>query len=214
MNDNKSFRLFLLRHGNTFEAGQVSYQIGCQTDLPLTSKGLFQAQNFAAYLRSQQCHPQIISCGILKRQTQTAEILKTQFPRAKLLTHPALNEIDYGAWEGLTTEQIVEKWPQEYQAWQDQSAWPQHVFPKNLAHHTELLKTWLQMLHEEVPDKGIVIAVSSGGILKLLLQFVPQLWQELAAKKELNAYKVGTGHYCELMCEGTQLQIKSWNCKP
>jgi broad specificity phosphatase PhoE len=48
---------------------------------------------------------------------------------AKLhLNEPALNEIDYGLWEGLSTEQITAKWPAEYEEWNDQAVWPTHIF--------------------------------------------------------------------------------------
>ena len=36
-------RLILVRHGNTFEAGQKCVKVGSKTDMPLTAQGLRQA---------------------------------------------------------------------------------------------------------------------------------------------------------------------------
>ncbi|MCL4553141.1 MAG: histidine phosphatase family protein, partial [Candidatus Marsarchaeota archaeon] len=91
-------RLFLLRHGNTFETGQTPVQIGAKTDLPLTNKGREQAAAFAQFM-TQLPTPAAIYAGSLKRQIETAQIV-AQALHAETLLHlneEALTEIDYGA---------------------------------------------------------------------------------------------------------------------
>jgi probable phosphoglycerate mutase len=210
-----SFKLILLRHGNTFASNEVPYQVGCKTDLPLTEKGLIQAHNFVSYLQDQKIDPYAIVAGSLQRQTQTAHIIHQAFTQAKLSTHQAaLDEIDYGIWEKLTTESICAQWPKEYEAWHYQAAWPEGVFERSLSFHLGLLKEWIQSLAEQVPHNGTVVAVSSNGIIRLLLHFIPTLWQTLVDSAQMNEYKVGTGSFCILEFNNQIPTISQWNQAP
>jgi broad specificity phosphatase PhoE len=42
-------RLFVVRHGNTFDAGDVITRVGGRTDLPLSASGKAQAEKLAAH---------------------------------------------------------------------------------------------------------------------------------------------------------------------
>ncbi len=211
----KRFRLMVVRHGNTFEANQVATQVGAKTDMALTEKGLAQAQAFADLLLEKGLRPQAIYSGSLQRQSKTANILTNTFPQAALITHtPALDEIDYGAWEGLTLEEITQRWPAEYGAWHTQGIWPNAIFGQSLEYHLSALNKWLLTVSEQVTEGGLIVAVSSNGIIRFLLQWVPGLWQSIVNEKKINDYKVGTGNYCELVFEGLTPKIESWNVKP
>ncbi|MBS0288433.1 MAG: histidine phosphatase family protein [Proteobacteria bacterium] len=216
MKANKSFRLILLRHGNTFNANEIAVQVGCKTDLPLTEKGLVQAEQFLKHLKQQQLSPSLIYCGTLQRQTQTANLLKNAFSGAILKTQTqALNEIDYGLWEGLTAQEIEAKWPLEYQQWQEQAIWPEHVFHSSFSSHNHALKEWLKELNDNASQNDLIVAVSSNGIFRLLLQWLPELWQKLVKERKVDSFKVGTGHYCLLTINANlELNINAWNCKP
>ncbi len=215
MSENKSFRLMLLRHGNTFEAGETAVQVGCQTDMPLTEKGLLQAQLFADLLKQQELIPTYIYSGSLQRQTKTADIVHQSFNTATLIKQQsALDEIDYGVWEGLTTEQILAKWPAEYKAWHEQARWPDNIFKTQLEDHRTALKLWLTQVSQVVPENGLVVAVSSNGIIRLMLQWIPDVWNMLVYEKKMDTYKVGTGHYCDLTIKDGVPTIMAWNIKP
>ena len=62
-------RLILMRHGNTFEAGQTPVQVGTRTDLPLTAQGLAQAKEMLNYLTAEGISPEAIFAGKLKRHS-------------------------------------------------------------------------------------------------------------------------------------------------
>jgi broad specificity phosphatase PhoE len=195
-------KIFLLRHGNTFNAGEVAYQIGSRTDLPLTEKGIQQAKQFANHLQQRGISPTAIYSGTLQRQTQTAHTIHTFFPHVPLfINEVAFNEIDYGAWEGLTSDAIESKWPKEYRAWQEEGIWPSPIFLTRWEDHIALLKKWGQKIQENA------LIISSNGILRLMLHFV--------LNNDKTADKVSTGHYCELVFDQHfQATIESWNRKP
>lgn len=210
-----SFRIRLLRHGNTFNDNEPPYQVGLKSDLSLTEKGIMQAQRFKECLQKTEETPFAIYSGSLKRQMTTATLLHQSFPKAKLYTHEqALNELDYGLWEGLTTEEIKAKWPQEYRAWQDEAKWPKGIVENSLEHHLELLNQWIETLRREAPNNALVVAVSSQGIIRLMLHFIPNLWKTLSQEKRMGEYKVGTGHYCDFKLTPSSLSAVSWNQSP
>ncbi len=211
----KRFTLIVVRHGNTFEANEIATQVGCKTDLPLTEKGLSQAQSFTTLLQQKGLNPSRIYCGALQRQSKTAHIIKASFPQASLFEKQnALDEIDYGAWEGLSTDQIKAQWANEYENWVAQAQWPNHIFGASFDQHTQALNQWLQELAKTTPDNGLVVAVSSNGIIRLMLQWLPALWENLILDKKMESYKVGTGNYCEFSFEGLTPRILGWNLKP
>lgn len=208
-----SLRLFLLRHGNTFNAGEVAVQIGSKTDLALTDKGKLQAAGFAQHLKTHALVPAAIYCGSLARQLETAKIIHAVFPSTPLFTQQsALDEIDYGAWEGLSAQAIAQQWPQEYQDWCEQGIWPSHLFHSQKAVHIEKLQQWLNALEQNFAPQSLIIAVSSNGLMRMLLNFMPDLWNSLVAAKKMDSYKVGTGHYCDLRLSQGQPLIQQWNC--
>lgn len=212
---NKSFRLILLRHGNTFNPHELSYQIGCKTDLPLTEKGLSQAEAFSSYLAIQSLVPRFIFCGSLQRQMQTAQIIHECFSQSTLEEKQvALDEINYGLWEGLTQKAIQTQWPQEYQDWQDRGLWPATIFGSTLEAHLNALKLWLQRVDALTQDKDLVVAISSGGIIRLVLQLIPDLWESIVSTRTMDEYKVNTGHYCDLEINNLLPTIHSWNNRP
>ena len=188
-------QLFLVRHGNTFEAGQTPVQVGARTDLPLTSQGRLQAEQMGKYLLAKQILPAAIYAGRLKRQTEFAAILSAPFGLV-LQEAPALTEIDYGLWEGLSAEAIASRWPKEYAEWTEQAKWPHHIFQKTDEEHRNQLEEWLNLLRKK-DQANTVFAVTSNGLMRFF-------------KNE----KVKTGHFCEIHLQKEGLQICSWNRDP
>ena len=203
----KEVRLLLLRHGNTFKDNETPYQIGYQTDLPLTQRGLEQASLFAAFLKKQAIVPATIYSGSLQRQQQTAHLLWQSFPQANFMTNTfALNEIDYGKWEGLTANEIQKNWLAEHRAWEEEGKWPENIFKNSLAFHLNELKNWLNELCYQHTAGSTIVAISSNGIFRLLLRLI--------TNDKLMYGKVKTGHYCDLQLKGTAIFIQAWNCSP
>lgn len=181
-------RLILARHGNTFEAGQTPIQVGARTDLSLTAEGKIQAQALANYVR--QLNPAAVFAGALKRQIEMAQ------PLGVVQVEAALTEIDYGLWEGLTTEEIKAGWPTEYTAW-NLGKWPDGIFGNTYEWHRQRIDDWLRRLQKQYAEKTVV-GVTSNGIIRL---FHP-------------GPKVKTGHFCELLVLTSSLEVKQWNAKP
>lgn len=98
--------IYIIRHGETNWNRDGLHQ--GFSDIPLNERGLSQAEACAKALAKKPCHRMIVSDLIRARQTADAILQYHDVP----VTYTAgLREINFGDWEGLTYEEIAEKWP-------------------------------------------------------------------------------------------------------
>lgn len=102
----------LLRHGQTPMSVEKRY--AGRSDVPLTDTGLRQAAAAAKRLASAGLGAIVTSP--LQRAVQTAEAVAT-VTGVPVLTDDGFRETDFGAWEGLTFAEVLERWPSEMTAW-------------------------------------------------------------------------------------------------
>ncbi|MGB6606625.1 MAG: histidine phosphatase family protein [Atribacterota bacterium] len=99
-----AIKLILIRHGESDGNAQRKFS-GFQ-DVDLTEKGIWQAKRLAR--RLEEASVDIVYCSDLKRARHTAEIIFGD--RGKdILVSPNLREINFGAWEGYTFEEVKSK---------------------------------------------------------------------------------------------------------
>jgi len=99
-----AIKLILIRHGESDGNAQRKFS-GFQ-DVDLTEKGIWQAKRLARRLERVQVNA--VYCSDLKRARHTAEIIFGD--RGKdIVTNPKFREINFGAWEGYTFEEVKSK---------------------------------------------------------------------------------------------------------
>ena len=106
-------RLVLWRHGQTTYNAERRFQ--GQRDVPLNAVGRAQARQAAAHLVT--LNPVQIWSSDLVRATETAGFL-AELTGLSVQTDKDLRERHGGAWEGLTTDEIRERYPDDLAAWQ------------------------------------------------------------------------------------------------
>ena len=156
-------RLLLVRHGETIWNAQQRFQ--GHSDVPLSEVGRAQALALAATLRSRTIDA--VYASDLCRATETAEILMKE-RNLPITQTPALRELAFGRWEGLTYDEIQIAYPAELQAWLADRV---HVAPtdgESLAQLEGRVRPIFGQLRREHADETILI-VSHGGPLQLLL---------------------------------------------
>jgi broad specificity phosphatase PhoE len=99
--------LVLVRHGETDWNRERRFQ--GHADQPLNDAGRRQARELADRLRDEQVST--LYTSPLRRASETAEILGGTFG-LQARTLDALLEIDVGAWEGLTIDEVRTRYPQ------------------------------------------------------------------------------------------------------
>lgn len=105
-------RLILVRHGVT-EWNQAGRYQGHQ-DVPLSEMGREQARRLAARLRAEMITAAYSSDMQRARETASIALGERGVP---IQTTPALREMAFGAWEGLTAREVSERYPAEWAAW-------------------------------------------------------------------------------------------------
>ena len=104
--------IIMVRHGQS-ESNVLKTFTG-QLDAPLTQIGQQQARLMAEYL--DKYHVDKIYASSLQRAVDTADaIAKRQ--NCSMVACDAIKEIYSGCWQGLTFDEIAEKYPQTYQVW-------------------------------------------------------------------------------------------------
>lgn len=108
-------RLILARHGETDynRGGRLQGQI----DIALNERGRQQAEVLARTLSEQA--PDVIVASPLSRAHDTARAVGAACG-LPVTTDAALIERGFGPWEGLTPDEITERWPEEYAAFRRQ----------------------------------------------------------------------------------------------
>lgn len=104
--------LYLVRHGRTAWNREGRYQ--GHKDVPLDATGREQARRVARALAGAALDA-VYSSDLL-RARQTAEPLGRELGR-EVICLPGLREMDFGEWEGLTWDEVHERYPAVVQAW-------------------------------------------------------------------------------------------------
>lgn len=114
LSSEKATTIFLVRHGETVLTPFKKFSGDGPLNPELTSIGLDQAEKVAAAIA--QLNPEVIIASPLKRTTQTAEVVSraTGLP---ITFEEAWIECSFGIWDGLSIDEVKERYPADYQAW-------------------------------------------------------------------------------------------------
>lgn len=104
--------LLLLRHGQSTWNAEGRWQ--GQEDPPLSSLGEQQAVDAAAHLRDARLSAVVSST--LQRARRTAELIADALGLGEMVLEPRLVERNFGEFQGLTITEILERWPDLFDA--------------------------------------------------------------------------------------------------
>lgn len=98
----------IVRHGNTFEAGEPPRRIGARTDLPLTEAGLAQGHALGAHFAAQGWRFARVLVSPLARTRETAQAILSHLPDSPE-PQPCdwLREIDHGPDEDQPEDAVL-----------------------------------------------------------------------------------------------------------
>jgi len=197
--------LILCRHGNTFNPGEKVVMVGASQDLVLTPVGKAQALAVGQALKRLSISPQQIITGPLKRTREFADIIAEilAIPLASIQIEQRLTELDYGAWGGLSEDEISERWGSEsLRRWQEDADRPSDV--EFVPSQSQLEKEARELLRDVAVVRGVTVAVTSNGRLR-----------ELARLVSGAPSKVKTGHLCVLEYTSQDgWTVLNWNSEP
>ncbi len=105
-------KLVLLRHGRTAWNAERRFQ--GQADPPLDEVGRQQAYEVAAVVAA--LRPDLLVSSDAARAMQTADRIATA-TGLQVRAEPGLRERGLGHWEGLTRDEVAERYPDEFADW-------------------------------------------------------------------------------------------------
>ena len=108
-------RIVLVRHGQT--AWNVPERFRGRADVSLDDTGLRQADATSRRI-AERWRPVAIYSSPLSRAVKTAEAIGSRVGLPVGL-HQGLADIDYGAWQGLSPDEVGGRWPEQLRAWYD-----------------------------------------------------------------------------------------------
>jgi ribonuclease H / adenosylcobalamin/alpha-ribazole phosphatase len=109
--------LLLVRHGETtFTARKLFSGAGGNHDPELTDLGRLQAKRMAELLAARGPVTAVIASPLM-RARQTAAVIADRLRCDVRVVEPGFSECAFGAWDGLTFDEVRQRWPDELDAW-------------------------------------------------------------------------------------------------
>ena len=199
-------RLYIVRHGNTFDPGDTVTRVGARTDLPLSRSGRLQAQALSAHFKETPFAEALTSP--LRRTRETAEtILAARAAPPPLEIADFLREIDYGPDENRTESDVIARIGEtSIRAWDDNATPP----PGWKVDPEALVSAWKALFERlcRIPPDGRVLAVTSNGIARFALRAADEVPADTALKLKTGAYGVIT------ISGNGLVTVETWNIQP
>jgi len=184
--------LYLIRHGAT--GANLENRFAGRSQEPLHPSGIKQIQEVGTELES--CNITRIICGPLSRTRQTAEILQNTL-NIPVTVSDGLTEINIPHWDGLTKQEIREKFGDEYPTWLNS---PEFFALPGCETLAEVQERSRQAL------KGIVTAEPAGNLLivshLIVIRCVVLYFKDMALQ-DFRTVKIDNGSVVRLTGNGT-----------
>lgn len=198
-------RLYIVRHGNTFDEGDIARRIGRRTDLPLSNSGRQQARALGSFFAGQNIALDHIASSPLKRAVETAEEIRSKcLDTRPIQRNAALLEIDYGPDENQPEPAVIERLgKQALLDWDERAIVP----PGWRADPSALIGNWKNIFasaHSDFPN-GNILAVTSNGIARFALA---------AAQTESTNQKLRTGAIGCFEISDEKVSLLFWDRRP
>lgn len=189
--------LYIVRHGNTFDAGDQVLRVGGRTDLPLSQSGLKQANALARAFEGVPIDT--CFCSPLKRTRQTANVI-CEGRNLEIQNAEFLREIDYGPDEGKPEAEVVARLGEQALAdWEKDTLVPKgwNIDPRFYRTH------WSKFL-ASLGSKTTLV-VTSNGVARFLLD---------AFSLEVETRKMKTGGVSKLSEVNGKWSLQYWGLRP
>lgn len=193
-------RLILIRHGET--AWNRATRIQGHTDIPLNSVGLTQAERLAQALVDEPLAA--IYSSDLARARQTAEAL-ARVQGLDVRLDAALRERAFGRFEGLSWDEITQRYPEDAARWRRREADFDVGGGESLAVFSARCRAAVLRIAAAHPGQSIAI-VAHGGVLDCLYRAATGV-----ALDAPRSWQLGNAAINRLLAAGGGLTLVGWN---
>lgn len=154
--------IILVRHGQT--DWNLTEIFRGRIDIQLNNTGIKQAELLSGYLSSVKIDA--IYSSPLKRALKTAEVIGNNH-KLKMEISPGLIDLDYGKWEGMSHQDVQDKYKELYAQWIDH---PEQVKMPNGESLDDVRKRAMDVVKDLVArHDGTIVLVSHRVVNKVLI---------------------------------------------
>lgn len=157
-------KLYFIRHGQT--DWNIEGKIQGSTDTELNSTGIRQAKEMSRKVLEAQTPISKIYSSRQKRALQTAQILSDAIHVEYEITD-GLEEVNLGAWEGLTWEEVSIRYPAEYEVWYHNRRYTKAPQGES---YQDMLDHVLAALHRIIKENARDVAIVTHSAVIMCLQ--------------------------------------------
>lgn len=199
-------RVFVVRHGNTFDKGDIVTRVGARTDLSLSNSGRVQAEKLATDFAKHGLSFAAAYTGPLMRTRETLDrILDECTSDRDVEVLEFLREIDYGPDENIAETEVVGRIGQDaIDAWE-----ADFRVPDGWMIDVDFLEREWTAFFERVSrnvSSGNVIVVTSNGIARFAAK--------VSETNGIEKLKLGTAAFGIVeVAEGERPKVVAWNLK-
>ena len=159
---------------------------------PLTEYGQMEVLDAARELLPHKIKT-VYACTLGESERQTAELV-AELLKAKVRDHCELHELDYGLWQGLTTEELKRRQPRAYRQWTKTPACVRPPEGETLAEAQDRLKGALKEIVRRHRNGTALLVLRPVlmGLLKCLAEEgeLDDLWQHVDRSFRWGCYDV------------------------
>lgn len=199
----------IVRHGNTFAAGEAPRRIGARTDLPLTDEGIAQAHRLGVHFAASGWRFARVLVSPLARTRQTAEAILAHQPDPPA-AEPCewLREIDHGPDEDKPEDAVLARIGRAALTAWDEQALP----PPDWIVDAEARKAGWRALFASGDRDAPTLVVTSNGAARFALLADAALSTAISG---LHSLKLPTGGY-GVVRRGRDdvLEVPVWGRRP
>jgi broad specificity phosphatase PhoE len=204
-------RLVLVRHGETVGNSAIHYYGRTDVELSELGRRQMEAVRSALVERFGHCSLNPVIASPLSRARQGALIITGQEP----LLIDEFAEVDFGDFEGLTAEEIRQRFPAEFALWDRKRFDPGYAYPNGESRATftrRVDRGIAQMLglidntHDGYPSVALVVA--HRGVIRAIIQRLADVAPsiELASIHLLSRRTARSGWTTELLDDVSHLE--------
>jgi broad specificity phosphatase PhoE len=171
---NSDATIVLVRHGET--EGQSSIRYYGRTDVPLSDLGRAQMVAVRDALRNRHGHREFarVFASPMRRAVEGAQLIASE---SAIVTIDEFIEVDFGLFEGLTADEIRERYPDEFARWSRDRLDPKFTYPggeSRAAFAARVERGLDRMLglweRDGGPSGGTALVVAHRGVIRTILR--------------------------------------------
>ena len=157
-------RFILVRHGET--QWNTNGRFGGYTDVPLNEKGKMQAELAGRKLMKETIDK--VYCSDLSRARDTAQAI-LEHHSLPVEYSQAIREMNFGKWEGLTYQQILEQYPDHSKRWVEDYTNVACLEGESLKMFYDRIAHAFEKIKGQATDDQTVLIVAHSGVIKGIL---------------------------------------------